>query len=133
VFAVKNKKLTSNYKEEVTMEQQPQQPAEEEQARFKTLGVRVDEELHAQLTFIAQLNGNTIADEIRRSIEARVEAAQKDPELIARAEQVRAEIEREAQARQQAIASLFGRLAVGSETTPTRSGRRGSDSETTTE
>ena len=52
------------------MEQQPQQPAEDEQQRFKTLGVRVDEELHAQLTFIAQLNGNTIADEIRRSIES---------------------------------------------------------------
>lgn len=115
------------------MEQQPQQPAEDEQQRFKTLGVRVDEELHAQLTFIAQLNGNTIADEIRRSIEDRVQTAQQDPELIARAEQVRAEIEREAQARQQAIASLFGRLAVGGEATPTRHGRRAGDGETTTD
>src|SRR6266571_4117143 len=100
------------------MEQQSQsQPAEEEQQRFKTLGVRVDEELHAQLTFIAQLTGNTIADEIRNSIEARVQAAQADPDLIARAEEVRAQIEREAQARQQAIAGLFGKLAVGGDAT----------------
>jgi predicted DNA-binding protein len=112
------------------MEQQPQ-PADEEQQRFKTLGVRVDEELHAQLTFIAQLTGSTIADEIRHSIEARVKAAQEDPELIARAEAVRAEIEREAQARQQAIASMFGQLAVGGETAP-RPGRRGGSSDATT-
>jgi hypothetical protein len=111
------------------MEQQPQ-PADEEQQRFKTLGVRVDEELHAQLTFIAQLTGSTIADEIRHSIEDRVKAAQEDPELIARAEAVRAEIEREAQARQQAIASMFGQLAVGSETAA-RPGRRASGSDTT--
>jgi uncharacterized membrane-anchored protein YjiN (DUF445 family) len=99
------------------MEEQPQPTTNEEQ-RFKTLGVRVDEGLHAQLTFIAQLTDSTIADEIRRSIEARVQAAQSDPELIARAEEVRAEIEREAQARQQAIAGLFGNLAVRSEVTP---------------
>jgi hypothetical protein len=105
------------------MEQQPQ-PTNPEQQRFKTLGVRVDEELHAQLTFIAQLTDSTIADEIRRSIEERVVAAQSDPDLIARAEEVRAEIEREAQARQQAIAGLFGSLAVGSETTAPRPARR---------
>ena len=107
------------------MEEQPQLA---EQQRFKTLGVRVDEELHAQLTFIAQLTDSTIADEIRRSIEARVQAAQSDPDLIARAEEVRAEIEREAQARQQAIAGLFGKLAVGSETAPPRTTRRPSRS-----
>lgn len=89
---------------------QAQQPAE--QARFKTLGVRIEEGLHAQLSFIAQLNGATIADEIRRSIEARVQAAQDDPELVARAEAVHAEIEREAQARRQAIAGFFGQIAV---------------------
>jgi len=107
------------------MEQQPQPAAGEgEQQRVKTLGVRIEEELHAQLTFIAQLQGSTIADEIRRSIEARVQAAQSDPELIARAEAARAEIEREAQARQQAIAGLFGNLAVGSQTTPPRPTKR---------
>jgi predicted DNA-binding protein len=106
------------------MEQQPQaQPAEGEQGqRFKTLGIRIEEELHTQLTFIAQLSGSTIADQIRQSIEARVQAAQEDPELIARAEEVRAEIEREAEARKQAISGLFGKAAMSSEVTPPRAG-----------
>lgn len=110
------------------MEEQPQaQPVEQAQGvedqaqRFKTLGVRIEEDLHAQLTFIAQLSGSTIADQIRLSIEARVLAAQEDPELVARAEEVRAEIEREAEARKQAIANLFGKTAVNSEVEPPRS------------
>ncbi len=124
------------------MEQQPQEPGlaaeaqiqeQPEQAqRFKTLGVRIDEGLHAQLTFLAQLTGSTIADQIRTSLEARVRSAQEDPDLIARAEEVRAEIEREAEARKQAIAGLFGTVAVGSETSPvqgtSRGRRRSSDS-----
>lgn len=83
-----------------------------EQQRFKTIGVRIEEGLHAQLSFIAQLTGGTITDEIRRSLEARVQAAQDDPDLIARAEQVRSEIEREAEARRQAISGFFGQVAV---------------------
>lgn len=85
-----------------------------EQQRFKTLGVRIEEGLHAQLSFIAQLSGSTLADEIKGSIEARVRAAQDDPELVARAEAVQAELQREAEARRQAIAGFFGRTAVGS-------------------
>ncbi len=106
---------------------QPQtQAAEGEQSqRFKTLGVRLDEELHAQLAFIAQLTGTTITDQIRLSIEARVHAAQDDPELINRAAAVRAEIEREAEARKQAIAALFGELAVSGEVAPKPGERRG--------
>jgi hypothetical protein len=116
------------------MEQQPQEQAQsqteaaegEQAQRFKTLGVRIDEGLHAQLTFIAQLTGTTMADQIRQSIEARVQSAQDDPELVARAEAARAEIEREAEARKQAIAGLFGKLAVTGEVTPPRpGGRRG--------
>ncbi|MBV9869341.1 MAG: hypothetical protein JO214_01835 [Frankiaceae bacterium] len=109
------------------MEQHPttQQPAEAEQQRYKTLGVRLDEDIHARLSFIAQLSGSTITDEIRRSIEARIDAAQADPELVERAQQVRAEIEREAQARQQAISGFFGKVAVDSETSSgTRTSRR---------
>jgi uncharacterized membrane-anchored protein YjiN (DUF445 family) len=100
-------------------------PAEVEEQRFKTLGVRIEEGLHAQLTFIAQLTESTIADEIRRSIEARVQSAQSDPELIARAEAVRTQIEREAEARKQAIASLFGGVALGGAVEAPRGGRRG--------
>ena len=88
------------------------EPAAPEQQRFKTLGVRIEEGLHARLSFIAQLNGNTLADEIKGSIEARVRAAQQDPDLVARAEAVRAELQREAEARREAIAGFFGQTAL---------------------
>lgn len=100
------------------MEDQPHQPtidgaeAVRREPRYKTLGVRLNEDLHARLSFIAQLNGGTLTDEILGAIEARVDAAQSDPELVARAEAVRAEIEREAKARQTAIAGFFGKGAV---------------------
>src|SRR6266568_531250 len=106
-----NEARNKSRREEDNMEEKPQQQEQEEQ-RTKTLGIRLDEGLHAQLSFIAQLTGSTITDEIRRSIEARVQTAQSDPELIARAEEVRAQIEREARARQQAIAGLFGVTAL---------------------
>lgn len=85
--------------------------AQEEQRR-KTLAVRLDEHTHAKLAFIAQLSGSSIADEIRRSIEYRITAAQEDPDLIARAEHVQQQIEREAQARAAAIAGFLGSSAV---------------------
>ncbi|MEI2775213.1 MAG: hypothetical protein V9G19_04430 [Tetrasphaera sp.] len=84
----------------------------QEQQRVKTLGIRIEESLHAQLTFVAQLGGNTIADEIRRSIEERVQTAQNDPDLIARAAEVNREIEREAEARRVAIAGFLGSVAA---------------------
>lgn len=115
--------LHDNEQQQIHQESQQQQLPE--QTRFKTLGVRIEEGLHAQLSFIAQLEGATIADEIRRSIEARVQAAQDDPELVARAEIVNAEIQREAQARRQAIAGFFGKAAVtgaADESEPTRRG-----------
>jgi hypothetical protein len=100
--------------------------AEQEQQHYKTLAVRVEESLHAQLRFIAQLSDSSIAEEIRRAIEARVATAQDDPDLQARAEQVRGEIEREAAARRDAIAGFFGKTAVEATTTSGRASRRGS-------
>lgn len=94
-------------------QQHPQAEVAAPEQRFKTLGVRIEEGLHAQLSFIAQLSGNTLAEEIKGSIEARVLAAQADPELVARAEAVQAEMQREAEAKRQAIAGFFGQLAVG--------------------
>ena len=97
-------------------EQQQQQAQAEiaapEQQRFKTLGVRIEEGLHSRLSFIAQLSGNTLADEIKGSIEARVRAAQQDPDLVARAAAVQAELQREAEARREAIAGFFGQTAL---------------------
>ena len=104
--------------------------SERQQKHLRTLAVRLDEGLHAQLHFIAQLRGSSISDEIRRAIENRIATAQDDPELIARAQQVRDEIEREAAARSAAIAGFLGSPAVSAavETNqggPTRTRRSG--------
>lgn len=99
--------------------------AELQEQHFKTLAVRVEENLHAQLRFIAQLSGTSISEEIRRAIENRITTAQDDPELIARAQQVRDEIEREAAARSAAIAGFIGTTAAAA-TTSTPKSRRSS-------
>lgn len=87
------------------------EPRNQEQHQ-KTIAIRVDESLHAQLRFIAQLSGSTITDEIRRAIETRIATAQDDAELIARAQEAHDEIEREAAARSAAIAGFLGKPAV---------------------
>lgn len=85
---------------------------QQETQRFKTVPVRLEMGLHTQLRFISQLNGASIADEIRSAVEARILAAQSDPDLLARADQKREEIEREAAERSAAIASFLGKPAV---------------------
>lgn len=104
--------------EEQLQARSPEEGTEAEQAekRLKTLAVRLDAGLHAQLRFIAQLSGTSISEEIRRAIENRIATAQDDPELIAHAERVREEIEREAAARSAAIAGFMGAPAVSAAT-----------------
>jgi hypothetical protein len=86
----------------------------DESARgVKTLGIKLKPDVHAQLSFIAQLREGGITDEIQIAIAAHIQAAKDDPELKGRADAARAEIEREAAARQQAIATLF---ATGGDT-----------------
>lgn len=74
----------------------------------KTLAIRLEPDLHAQLSLIAQLRGSTITDEIRTAIEAHIVFAKTAPELAAQADSVLADIERDASARREAIATLFG-------------------------
>ncbi|UGT64435.1 hypothetical protein [Nocardia asteroides] len=78
----------------------------------KTLGVKLEPDVHAQLSFIAQLREGTITDEILIAIRTHIERAKDDPELRSRAEEVQAEIEREAAARRDAIATLFAAPAT---------------------
>ncbi|MDX1870718.1 hypothetical protein SBI67_01165 [Mycolicibacterium sp. 120266] len=91
----------------------------------KTLGIRLQPDVHAQLSFIAQLRDGTITDEIQIAIAAHIVAAKNDPELASKAAEARAEIEREAAARQQAIATLFA--DGGEPTTRPRRNTKGGD------
>jgi len=59
---------------------------EQHEQQFRTIAVRVQESLHTQLSFIAQLAGSTLSEEIREAIEKRIATAQDDPELIKKAQ-----------------------------------------------
>ncbi len=92
----------------------------------KTLAIRLELPLHAQLSAIAQLQGHTITDEIRQAIESHIERVRSDGTLTAKADAMRDEIERDAAARREAIASLFGdepTTTASEQSSPPRRGR----------
>lgn len=84
----------------------------EPKAGVKTLGIRLPDELHAQFALVAQLDGISLTDAIRRAVEMYVEAKQSEGDFAARAREALAEIEREAAARRGAIEALFGTTAA---------------------
>ena len=76
--------------------------------QVRTLAVRITDDLRAQLDVIAQLNDRSVTEEIRIALEQWVQSSKADPNVLKRAETVRAEIEREAQTKRNAIAAIFG-------------------------
>lgn len=86
----------------------------------KTLAIRLEPDTHAQLSLIAQLRGSTITDEIRQAIATHIEATKALPELAAQADTVLEDIEREAAARRDAIATLFGQQPATDAKPPAR-------------
>ncbi|NKY25519.1 hypothetical protein [Nocardia gamkensis] len=72
-----------------------------------TPAIRIDTARHAQLTWIAELRGSTLKQECFKAVDAYIEAAKQDPDLMARANAARAAIEKEVRARQAAIDNLF--------------------------
>ncbi len=82
----------------------------------KTVAIRLDEDVHAQLVIIAQLSDTTLTEEIRLAVEARIVARKKSGDLSAKAGAVLEDIERDAATRREAIESLFGDR-------PTKSGK----------
>lgn len=75
--------------------------------QVKTLAVRISEDLRAQLDIIAQLNDRSVTEEIRLAIESWIQKTKDDPSVKQRAESVRAEIEREATTKRNAISAIF--------------------------
>ena len=76
--------------------------------QLRTLAVRITEDLRAQLDVVAQITGRSATEEIRLALEYWVQKIKSDPATLQRAEAIRAEIEREAQTRRNAIAAIFG-------------------------
>ena len=78
---------------------------------LRTLAVRITDGLRAQLDVLAQLNDRTVTEEIRIALESWIETSKSDPKVLERAETVRAEIDREAKTKQDAIKAIFGTAA----------------------
>ncbi|MBZ5736303.1 hypothetical protein K8Z61_17550 [Nocardioides sp. TRM66260-LWL] len=75
---------------------------------MKTLAVRLDDELHARIGMLSKLSGSTVTDTIRTAIEKHLEVLASDPAITAKAQELTAEIDREAEAQREALKALFG-------------------------
>ena len=91
--------------------------------QLRTLAVRITEDLRAQLDVLAQLTGRSTTEEIRLALEHWIAKSKSDPSVLKQAEAVKAEIEREAQTRRNAIAAIFegDGTTGGTKSSPTRS------------
>lgn len=88
---------------------------------MKTMAIRLEDDLHAQLVVLAQLEDGSVADQIREAIERHIAEKRAAPGFAERAQAVLAEIEREANARRNAIQALFGHQAeTVEESTPSK-------------
>ena len=90
------------------------------QSQMRTLAVRITDDLRAQLDLIAQLNDRSVTEEIRLSLEDWIERSKSDPNVLKRAETVRAEIEREATTKRNAIEAIFAKEPAKKTTPPSR-------------
>ena len=93
---------------------------------MKTLAIRLDDDVHARLVILAKLADISLTDAIRQAIETQIQVMSSDPDLQAKADALRKEIEREAREQQRALSLLFGATTeatpakVTSSTTTTR-------------
>lgn len=90
---------------------------------MKTLAIRLDDELHARLGMLSKLSGSSVTDTIRGAIEHRLEVLANDPEVTAKAEQLRAEIEQEAAQQRDALTALIGSTKEAPKPATQRGGR----------
>ena len=63
---------------------------------MKTLAIRLDDDLHARLTIVAKLAEVSLTDAIRQAIESHVQTMSAKPDIQAKADALRQDIEREA-------------------------------------
>lgn len=109
--------------EEVTRHERATNATTAGSGQLRTLAVRITEDLRAQLDIIAQLTGRSATEEIRLALEHWIEKTKSDPAILQKAEAVRADIERDAQTRRNAIAAIFGGDGTTDETEATAASR----------
>src|SRR4051812_30437759 len=92
---------------------------------YKTLAIRLDDDVHAQLQVIARLQETSIAAEIAEAIDTHLQTKRSDPKLSSRAASILEDIEAESRQRQDAIASLFSDKPGATGTKAPRTGKGG--------
>jgi len=93
---------------------------------MKTLAIRLEDDVHAQLTMVAQLSGTTVTQEIRQAIEGHIQRKRAEGNLAEQASAMLAQIEQEAAARKSAIQALLAQ-SEGTSTTPPKGRKPASD------
>lgn len=87
---------------------------------MKTVAIKVDDDLHAQLVVVAQLEGVTLTDVIRQAVEGHIDRLRRGDGLAAKAKGFLDAIDQEAQTRKQAVESLVAQLDGASTRKPSR-------------
>ena len=75
----------------------------------KTLAIRMDDDTHAQLTVLAQLQDIPVSDALKVAVDDYIESRKGQSQFAEQADAALANIEREAATRRDAITSLFGK------------------------
>jgi predicted DNA-binding protein len=83
----------------------------------KTLGIKLPDSVHAQLTLIASLDGQPLTDAIREAIDLYIEHKRGAGDMAERAARALEEVEREAALRRGALEALFGPQQPAADTT----------------
>lgn len=74
---------------------------------MKTLAVRLDDDLHARLGLLSKLSESTVTDTIRTAVEKHLQTLANDPEIAAKAKELTAAIDKEAELQRTALAALL--------------------------
>lgn len=85
---------------------------------MKTLAIRLDDEVAAQLAVVAQLEDTSLVELIRQAVAQLLAAKSGDQTLSQRATDILAEIDQDAASRKAAIAALFGAAAATTDQAP---------------
>jgi len=75
----------------------------------KTLAIRLEGDVHARLTFIAQVEGDTITDVIRKAIESYIATKHAESDFANRAAAMLDALDREAAVRRLQIEEFLGK------------------------
>ncbi|MCE7006605.1 hypothetical protein LWC34_27800 [Kibdelosporangium philippinense] len=97
----------------------------------KTLGVKLSDTVHAQLTLIASLDGQPLVEAIREAVEQYIERKRSEGDMAARAARALEEVQREAALRRGALEALFGSQIAASDTESTKPATRRKSEPTT--